>query len=294
MSKLLSNSKYGTFKTIEELISNWDDAKIPDDLMDIVACFICRLDERVHMGPNKNNFFKDPAEHRKSYRPELWFEDATKVSKKHHERVELIQKLLLVDTEAAAPKTLTLPKPAHVTKENSSMSSSSTAEQAILTSKYHKKTKFRFVDQTFQKKLAVQSKCILQKVAKGFCLSVVHSGVNPLSESVIIEMYNTTYRGIYDHHLVQEESYKELYGLQKEKTIMVPQQCCLDKNNIIKYEKAILKAYKKNPDSKYSIIKKAPYWGIMHDGIQKFSIITVCFFKLLTQKHTILCWYHFA
>ena len=83
-------------------------------------------------------------------------------------------------------------------------------------------------------------------------------------------MYNTAYRGIYDHHLVQEESYEELYGLPKEKTIMAPQQC-LDKNNIIKYE-AILKAYKKNPDSKYSIIKKAPYWGIMHDGIQKFSI----------------------
>ena len=85
-------------------------------------------------------------------------------------------------------------------------------------------------------------------------------------------MYNTAYRGIYDHHLVQEESYKELYGLTKEKTIMAPQQCCLDKNNIIKYEKASLKAYKKNPDSKYFIIKKASYWGIMHDGIQKFSI----------------------
>ena len=53
---------------------------------------------------------------------------------------------------------------------------------------------------------------------------------------------------------------------------MALQQCCLDKNNIIKYEKAILKAYKKNPDSKYSIIKKAPYLDIMHDEIQKFSI----------------------
>ena len=53
---------------------------------------------------------------------------------------------------------------------------------------------------------------------------------------------------------------------------MAPQQCCLDKNNISKYEKAILKVYKKNPDSKYSIIKKAPYWGITHDNIQKFSI----------------------
>ena len=216
LPKLLSNSKYGTFKTIEELINNWDDAKIPDDLMDIAGCFICSLDERVHMAPNKNNFFRDPTEHRKSYHPELWFEDATKVSKKHQERVELIQKLLVVDTEAAAPKTLTLSKPAVVTKETSSTSSSSTAEQAILTSKYTKKTKFRFVDQTFQKKLAVQSKCesSLQKVAKGFCLSVVHSGVNKcLSESAIIEMSNTAYRGIYDHPLVQEESYKELYGL---------------------------------------------------------------------------------
>ena len=146
------------------------------------------------MGPNKNNFFKDPTEHRKSHHSELWFEDATKVSKKHQDRVELIQKLLVVDTEPAAPKTLTLSKPAVVTKEISSTSSSSTAEQAILTSKYNKKTKFRFVDQTFQKKLAVQSKCesSLQKVAKGFCLSVAHSGGNKcLSESAIIEMQNT-------------------------------------------------------------------------------------------------------
>ena len=169
----------------------------------------------------------------------------------HQERVELIQKLLVVDTEAAAPKTLTLSKPAVVTKETSSTSSSSTAEQAILTSKYNKKTKFHFVDQTFQK-FAVQSKCESS-------IQEVHSGVNKcLSESAIIEMYNTAHRGIYDHHLVQE-SYKELHGLPKEKTITTPQQCCLDKNNIIKYEKAILKAYKKNTDSKYSIIKKAPY-----------------------------------
>ena len=87
--------------------------------MDIVGCFICSSDERVHMGPNKTNFFKDPTEHRKSYQPELWFAGATKVSKKHQERVELIQKLLVVDTEAAAPKTLTLSKPAVVTKETS-------------------------------------------------------------------------------------------------------------------------------------------------------------------------------
>ena len=64
LPKLLSNSKYGMFKTIEELINNWDDAKIPNDLMDIVGCFICSLDEQVHMGPNKNNFFKDPTEHK--------------------------------------------------------------------------------------------------------------------------------------------------------------------------------------------------------------------------------------
>ena len=124
--------------------------------------------------PTKNNFFKDPTEHRKSYHPGLSLENATKVSKKHQERVQLIKKLLVVDTEAAASKTLTLSKPAVVTKKTSSKSSSSTAEQAILTSNYNKKTKFRFVDQAFQKKLAVQSKyeSSLQKVAKGFCLYI--------------------------------------------------------------------------------------------------------------------------
>ena len=121
--------------------------------MDIVGCFICSLDERVHMGPSKNNFLKDPTEHRKSSHPELWFENATKVLKKHQERVKLIQKLLVVDTEAAAPRTLS--KPAVVTEETSSTSSSSTTEQAILTSNYNKKTKFRFIAQTFQKKLVV-------------------------------------------------------------------------------------------------------------------------------------------
>ena len=177
------------FKTIKELLNNWDnDAKIPDDLMDRVGCFIFSLDELVHMGPNKNNFFKDPAEQRKSYHPELWFEDAAKVSKMHQERVELIQELLVVDTEATASETLTLLKPVVVTEENSSMSSSSTAEQAILTSKYNKKTKFLFVDQTFQKKLALQSKYEsgLEKVPKGFCLS----GVSQWCELVSFRKYH--------------------------------------------------------------------------------------------------------
>ena len=178
---------------------------------------------------------------------------------------------------------MTLSKPAVVTKETSSTSSSSTAEQAILTSKYNKKTKFRFVDQTFQKKLAVQSKCesSLQEVAKGFCLSVVHSGVNKcLSESAIIEMYNTAYRGIYNHHLVQEESYKELYGLPKEKTIMAPQQCCLDKNNITKYE-AILKAYKKNLIQNIPPSRKHRIGALCMTAFKNFQLsITVCFFKL--------------
>ena len=36
-------------------------------------------------------------------------------------------------------------------------------------------------------------------------------------------------------------------------------------------EKAILDVYKENTNSPYDKIQKSPYWGIMHDGIAKFS-----------------------
>ena len=143
LPKLLNNPKYGNLKTVEELVTNWDAVGVPEGLTDLIGCFVCDLDERVHMGPNKNNFFKDPTNHRKSLHPELWFDKVDRMGKKHVERVTEIQKLLCSD-KSTAP-ILTLVKPAVPCKEkSSSLNSSSTtsAQQAVITGKYNSKTKF--------------------------------------------------------------------------------------------------------------------------------------------------------
>ena len=274
LPKLLNNPKYGNFQTLEDLISNWDENKIPADLLEIVGCFICSLDERVHIGPNKNSFFKDPSEHRKSYHPEIYFEDAAKCSTRQAERSKIIQKLLVTNTtDSSDTPILTLAKPAP-----SQASSSSTGDrQAVLTSKFNKKTKYRFIDNSFQKKLHVNERCEsdLQKIAMGYCLSIVHVGVNKcLSEAAIIESYETSFRGIYDHCVVQADSFKEMYGEQVSSKITVaePQAVSLNKDNIQKFEAVILKAYQRSDESKYSKIKQSKFWGIMHDGIQKFCV----------------------
>ena len=127
--KLLNNKNYGNWKTIEELVSNWDSVKIPDALFDVVGCFICALDERVNMGPNKN-FFKDPTEHRKKFHAEKVIAELTR---KQNENLRLIQKLLVSDGAEAEPPMMTVNTPQIPTKDapasSSSSSSSSSSQQ---------------------------------------------------------------------------------------------------------------------------------------------------------------------
>ena len=128
----------------------------------------------------------------------------------------------------------------------------------------------------------VNVKVVFKKLGKGFCLSVAHNSVNKcLSESAIIQMYSTAYRGIYNHHLVQEESCKELYALPKEKTILAPQQCCLNKNNIIKYEKVISKPIKRTLIQNISSSRKHHIGALCMTAFKNFQLsIMICFFKL--------------
>ena len=239
----------------------------------MVGCFICALDERVNMGPNKNSFFKDPTEHRKKFHAEKVFAELTR---KQNENLRLIQKLLVSDGAEAEPM-MTVTTPQIPTKDApaSSNSSSSSSQQTILTGKFCHKSKYRFVDATFTEKLKVNQKCTsdLQKMAKGFCLSVIHNSVNKcISESTTIELYETAYRGIYDHYIVQAEAFEQMRGGTSATTLATPQKCSLNKNNIEVWERNILEAYEASTDSKYSIIKKSTFWGIMHDGIQKFVV----------------------
>ena len=127
----LYNGHPGNLKTIQELVSNWDNLKIPDALFDVVGCFICALDERVNIGPNKNNFFKDPTEHRKTFHAEKVFAELTR---KQKENLRLIQKLLVSDGAEAEPM-MTVTTPQIPTKDApaSSTSSSSSSQQTIWT-----------------------------------------------------------------------------------------------------------------------------------------------------------------
>ena len=51
-----------------------------------------------------------------------------------------------------------------------------------------------------------------------------------------------------------------------------PPEVAINKNNITQIEKAILDVYVNHtPGSLFDQIKKSPYWGLMHDGITKFT-----------------------
>ena len=109
--------------------------------------------------------------------------------------------------------------------------------QTHLIGKFHRTTSYRSIQSTMNLKLKASDKCDtpIQKVAKGFCFSVVHTGVNKrLSEASVIEQYNVSYRGIVDHYHVQQEDVEQRYGEANNNIkILSPQECCLDRNNIV-------------------------------------------------------------
>ena len=57
----------------------------------------------------------------------------------------------------------------------------------------------------------------------------------------------------------------------KDVELKPPVEASGNKNNISIMERAILDAYVGKDDSLFSLPKKSPFWGIMHDGIVKFS-----------------------
>ena len=149
-------------------------------------------------------------------------------------------------------------------------------DQSYLIGKFHNKTQYHSILASMDRKLKTSDACTtpIQHVAKGFCFSIVHAGVNErLSEASVIKQYDISFRGVLDHYQIQQNDISDRYREEDSNIkILKPQQRCLDKNNIVKYEKSILKAYTDDPESLYSTVRKAKYWSIMHDGIQKFSV----------------------
>ena len=124
--------------------------------------------------------------------------------------------------------------------------SSTASKQTVLTGKLGKKIKCQHVGLPMIQKLKTTQKCMdkTEKTAKGFCFSIIYQGAGKcISNASVIEMYETAYRGILDHHSVMKVCMKEFSG----KTLAPLPQCALNKSNIHLYEKAIVEAYKVHP-----------------------------------------------
>ena len=80
-----------------------------------------------------------------------------------------------------------------------------------------------------RKKVTEKCQGETDKIAKGFCFSLVHQGVlKCLSNSSVIDMYETGYKGLRDICNVWKKGFKDLGG----KELAPPLQFALTKNNI--------------------------------------------------------------
>ena len=202
-------------------------------------------------------------------------DDKTPLTRAEQKRLDLVEDAIggsKQKEDAKKAPSLSLAKP-----QTAAISTTSTNNsQTVITTKHNKKVRYHHIAKYTTKKMTAASKCQtrLDKVAKGFALSMVHQGVNNcLAQSSIISMYQLGYRGIHDSCIEQKRVFQSLAPSSKSAiaTIAPPAECSLDKNNIHKYEKAILDAHKADPKSVYGKFQNSPYWGASHDGINKFN-----------------------
>ena len=183
------------------------------------------------------------------------------ITKKDFSRVKLIEVLLeKLSSENAAPD-----EPVMTVMKSLSCSSPA-RKQTVLTGKFGKTIKYQHVGVTMTQKMKAKQKCMneTEKVTKVFCFSIIHQGaIECLSNSSVIEMYETAYHGILNHHSVMKACTKEFGG----KMLAPPPQCALNL-----YEKGIVEAYKFHPNSLCSKLTCSTYWGLMHDGMTTFGM----------------------
>ena len=147
-------------------------------------------------------------------------------------------------------------------------------QQTLLTGKCNRKYKYQNISTFLNNKLRAtqKSKYNFDKIAKEFALSIIHNGINKcILEATTIEIYKTSYHGIYDHYPIQKAALEAL-NTGKDVTIPPPPGYSADKNNIHDWENCILEACKTDEKSIYCILKKSPYWGFMYDGITKYNM----------------------
>ena len=146
-----------------------------------MGCFL-PWEENVAAGPNARRFIERPTQHPNTSHPFTVKEkvDTGKNTKKIDRRLS-----------ASTKKVLTVEKP-------TTSKTTSSNKQVVLTGKFAKKLKFRHVGSTLNTKINISSTCAddLDRFAKGYCFSIVHTGVNKaLSNEAILENYYTAIAG---------------------------------------------------------------------------------------------------
>ena len=135
--------------------------------------------------------------------------------------------------------------------------------------------KFTHINSTMQRKLGITENCKddTDKFAKGYCLSLVHTGVNKcLSNEAILETYDTAMSGTREYHKLLTTSTTGPVDV----TLSPPVEIAINKDNIATLERSILDGYRYDTkDSIYSAMKKSVYWGLMHDAYQNLVLNTM-------------------
>ena len=235
-------------QNIDGLIAKWDELKIPSKFVDYIGCFL-PWEKNVHAAPNARKYIRDQSEHPKTSHPET------------------VQSLKKPSKSA----TLASPPPKKVIVLDKSSPSLPQTILAAKTSKKHAGSKQMTLEK-YSTSIPLTGQCVkpMHVIGKGMCLSIVHTGVNKkLSQTAIIDNYNASFNGCQLYYETAEQHMKVNHP---EVNIPPPVKVCLNKDNIIKAEKAILDAYRfDDPESLTNQIKKSPFYSIMHDGISKFS-----------------------
>ena len=147
-------------------------------------------------------------------------------------------------------------------------SSSEDSTQTIIKGKWNKMTTYYTLDR-FSTSISLKgrTKNTPSDFGKGFCLSMVHNGVNQMiSQRAVIQNYEKVYEGLLSYH----DFPVGLIGKQPGVSIPPPVKVQLNEHNI-DAERAILNAYMNDANSLHAKLKRSPVWSLMHDSISKFS-----------------------
>ena len=165
------------------------------------------------------------------------FSESETLGKNIQSRLEALEDVLCESggegsSSAKRKKVLTVEKPTEVATTLSGNL------KTMLTGKYNRKYKYQNISMFLNNKLRAtqKSKSHIDKMAKGFALSIIHNGINKcISEATTIKIYKTLFRGIYDHYLIQKGALEAL-NTGKDVTIPPTPECSVDKKNIHDWE----------------------------------------------------------